>query len=244
MMENPFRNIDTTPKVEKKLNFSPVRNVVLVKKNRKPLIIIGAVLLLLVIVAGVLFLLKDNLWGNNTKGVQQSSLVEQYKEQLPVLAEKVAQDAGNLQARRDYAVALYATGDIEKAKEQYLEEVKLNTKDAVIYNNLGNIARDQGKYDEAIVNYKKAIELNKDLTSAYINMANVYVYSLSKPDQGVETYKSALAINPNNLELNLLLANTYEQMGKKDEAKKFFDFVLTKDANNQAALQGLARLVK
>jgi tetratricopeptide (TPR) repeat protein len=233
MIRNSFQNIPIPPKK-------------IVKKNNTKILIIVAIVLVIFCLTLLLYLNRNQLFGtantDNSNLGQPNTLVQQYKDQLPALAKKVQESGTNKQARRDYAVALYATGDIEQAKNQYLEELKLNPNDAVIFNNLGNIYRDLGKYDDAVTNYKKSIELNKQIMNAYINLANVYIYSLNKPDLGIETYKNALLANPNNSDLNLSLANAYEQMGKKDNAKVIFESILAKEPGNQAAQQGLIRL--
>jgi tetratricopeptide (TPR) repeat protein len=161
---------------------------------------------------------------------------------LGELEQKVNSEPTNPKVRREYAVALYATGDLTKALEQYLEEQKYNAEDSVLYNNIGNIYRDQGKFENAVTSYKKAIELNKQLTNAYINLANLYIYSMDKLEEGINVYKDAIKEYPDNVEIYLLLANTYEQSGESKKAKEVFSQVLTKDPNNQAAKLGLERI--
>ena len=237
-MDNPFQNSNQNNSLIKSKRSS----------NKKQLFIIGLAIVL-VLAATLTLVFRDKLWGSSGTAVnndvpQTNALMQQYQEQLPMLAEKVQANNEDKQAKRDYAVALYATGDIEKAKEQYLEELKLNATDPIIYNNLGNIYRDLGDYETAVVNYKKAIELNPQMANAYANLANVYTYSLSKPDLGIETYKSALIANPGDTDINLLLANAYEQMGNKASAKAVFESILVKAPDNLAAKQGLERLAK
>lgn len=205
------------------------------------MVIIGIVALAIVIL-----ILITQLWNkgtDNTVGTQdQINLIDQYKNQLAELEKNVNSDPSNAQFRRNYAVALYATGDLNKALEQYLEEKKLNPDDPIVYNNLGNIYRDQGKNDDAVTSYKKAIELDKQMTNAYINLANLYIYNIDKVDLGINIYKDALTANPDSVEINLLLANAYEQSGQSVKAKETFSSILKKDPNNQPAKLGLERL--
>ena len=41
------------------------------------------------------------------------------------------------------------------------------------YNNLGNVLRDKGRFDEAIASYRQAMRLKPDFAEAYSNLANV-----------------------------------------------------------------------
>jgi len=212
------------------------------KKDLKPLFIIIGIVVLAILVF-VLVTQLSNKGTDNTIGAQdQINLIDQYKNQLSELEKNVNSDPSNAQHRRNYAVALYATGDLTKALEQYLEEQKLNPEDPILLNNIGNIYRDQGKYENAVTSYKKAIELNKQLTNAYINLANLYIYSMDKLEDGITVYKDAITENTDSIEIYLLLANTYEQADQKSNAKEIFNQVLKKDPNNQAAKLGLERL--
>lgn len=212
------------------------------KKNFKPVIII----IVIVLVALLLLFLVNQLSNKGTDNIlgsqDQINLIDQYKNMLGELEQKVNSEPTNAQARRDYAVALYATGDLTKALEQYLEEQKYNAEDPVLYNNIGNIYRDQSKFENAVTSYKKAIELNKQLTNAYINLANLYIYSMDKLEDGIKVYKDAIKESPESIEIYLLLANTYEQAGEAKNAKEVFTQVLAKDPNNQAAKLGLERV--
>lgn len=172
----------------------------------------------------------------------QNSLIEKYRSQLEELEEKAAKQQDDPKAQRDYAVALYATGDVEKAKQAYLEEQKNNPNDPVLYNNLGNAYRDSKQYDEAITAYKKAIELAPSQQNSYINLAHLYLYVLNKPEEAIAIYQKALEANPDNQDLRVLLGNAYEHKGDKEQAEEVFQQVLDKNPNNAGAKAGLERL--
>lgn len=174
----------------------------------------------------------------------QTTLVDTYKSQLPDLEKKAQENTNDPKAQHDYAVALYATGDMEKAKQAYLAEKKNNPNDSVLNNNLGNVYRDSGQYEEAIASYEKAIEFAPKEQNAYVNLAHVYQYTLNKSDLAIETYKKALKENPDNQDIKVLLANIYEQQGDKESAKALFEEVLEQNADNIAAKGGLDRLNK
>lgn len=171
-----------------------------------------------------------------------NKVAAEYQARLPELKEAVSEKPNNPEARKNYAVALYATGDTKEAQKQYEEAVKLNDKDAVAYNNLGNVYRDNEQVDKAIDSYKRSIELNKSGINAYVNLANVQMYTKDDTDAAIETYKQALQALPNNTQIELLLAIAYEHKNDTANAKNTYQKILSRDADNAAAKAALERL--
>ncbi len=69
--------------------------------------------------------------------------------------------------------------------------------DALNFYIKGILARDAQKWDEAITNYKKAIQLNPNLEGAHIELGNAYYREKQYEMEGKE-YEEALRINPEN----------------------------------------------
>jgi tetratricopeptide (TPR) repeat protein len=67
-------------------------------------------------------------------------------------------------------VKLMKQGDYEKAEKKFKSALKMNSKMAEAYNNLGYSLRMQGaaNYKEALGLYNRAIELKPDLAEAYM----------------------------------------------------------------------------
>lgn len=211
--------------------------------NRKKIIIVSAAVLSVIVIVAIVAILL-----NNNKPVQNSTIntnpiVESYKNDLPRLATAVEQNGNDAKAVRNYAVALYATGDLESAKEQYLKEAELNPNDPILFNNLGNIYRDSGEYQEAVNAYQKSIDLDKSQLNVYVNLANLYIYVLQKPDLGYGVYLKGIENSPNNKESLLLqLANAYKDNGQKEKAIEKYNEILTMNPNNTAVKDILTTL--
>jgi len=174
--------------------------------------------------------------------VKQTQIGLEYQQKLPELKESVEKSPKDATARKNYGVALYATGDLDGAKKQYEEAVKLDNKDAVALNNLGNTYRDLGQVDKAIDTYKKSIELAPKSLNTYANLANVQLYSKNKPQDAIATYKAGLEELPDNTQLQQLLAVAYEQAKDTANAKKTYEEILSHDAENVAAKAAIERL--
>lgn len=203
-----------------------------------------AVLLAVVVVAVIAVSAWMAMTPQSTKRSSTNPAVQQYEKRLPELKKAVEKDSKDANARKEYAVALYATGEIGGAATQYEAAVKLNDKDAVAYNNLGNSYRDLKKTDKAIEAYKKSIELNKKNINAYANLANVQLYTKNDADAAIATYQQGLKELPNNTQLLLLLGTAYEQKNDTANAKSTYRTILSQDSDNAAAKAAIERLSK
>jgi len=209
-----------------------------VAKHKIISIVIGGAILLIAAGLIVYFILNQR----DKTEVPQTQIGLEYQQKLPELKESVDKTPKDADARKNYGVALYATGDLEGAKKQYEEAAKLDNKDAVILNNLGNTYRDLGQIDKAIETYKKSIELSPKSLNTYANLANVQLYSKNKPQDAIATYKAGLVALPDNTQLEQLLAVAYEQAEDKANAIKTYETILSHDAENTAAKAAIERL--
>lgn len=212
-----------------------------IKKHRIATTLIFLALTIIIIVDVWYFVFRPN---NTTISSNNSQVVTEYKDKLPELKTAIEKNPKDAVARRNYAVALYVISDLEAAKNQYEEAIKIDNKDATTYNNLGNTYRDLKNYDKAVEAYSKAIDLNPKYTNAYVNLANVQLYSQKKSDDAIATYKKALKAMPNDNQIELLLGIAYENAGKTTEAKQTYQNILSRSPDDKAAKSNLDRLNK
>lgn len=64
------------------------------------------------------------------------------------------------------------------------------------YNNRGNLFFERNQYDQALQDYKKAVDLDETRPESYNNLGTVYE-SLKKYDASIEAYSKAIALDPN-----------------------------------------------
>ena len=206
---------------------------------KRKLLITACVIAIALIVVIVLVIRKDD---DSSAIKSNNDVVRYYQEKLPTLKKSVDEDGKDFTARLDYAVALYATGDLNEAKKQYEAAISMRGDDVVLRNNLGNVLRDKGDYTGAIQEYEKAIKIDPRSQNAYINLASLQTYTLNKPQDGIATYKNAMKAIPDNTQLELQLGLAYEQAGDANQAIKTFKSVLARDPANAAAKNNLHRL--
>lgn len=171
----------------------------------------------------------------------KNPIARQFQEQLPSLKQKAEKNPSNFDAQRDYAVALYATGNTNEAKERYERALRIR-EDATTYNNLGNAQRDLANYNAAVEAYKKAIAANPKLVNPYTNLANIQMYSLNKTDEAIDTYRQALKELPGDPQLQVLLALAYEKKGDIPSAKQTLKSAQAAHPDDKNIQANLARM--
>ncbi len=108
---------------------------------------------------------------------------------------------------------------VEKAIEGAQAAVKANPKDPNNYVKLGWAFFQKGDYNNAMSQYKKAINLDNRFYPAYLNLGLTYM-QVKKYDRAVDNFGTALAINPKSAEALLNLGMAYNQTGKYEQAIK------------------------
>jgi tetratricopeptide (TPR) repeat protein len=200
-------------------------------------IVLGSLIVVVVLLLVVLVMSSEP--GNDTNQEQMSGgnqVLQAYREKIPELEAKLESDGDNVETRRELATALYATGDIESAKDHYLQELSNNPDDYVLHNNLANVYRDLGQYQEAVDNYQKSINLQPKQMNAYLNLANVYVYQLDQLTKGIGIYDQAVENYPKKSEDFLIQkGNSYKNNGMIEKAKEVYKKVLEINPNNSIA---------
>jgi len=63
-------------------------------------------------------------------------------------------------------------------------------------NNLGTLFANKGRFDEAIENYRQAIQINPNYAEALDNLGHALT-AQGRFDEAIENYRQAIQINPN-----------------------------------------------
>lgn len=114
-------------------------------------------------------------------------------------------------------VNLQTSGNIEGAKDLYLQAIDLDPGYCDAMDNLGLLLRQQGNLEEAIEWYLRSIELAPHNTVARMNLAVAYSYQ-GKTDREREQYELIIEIDPSNPEGYYGLAGIQMDEGHYPEA--------------------------
>ena len=126
------------------------------------------------------------------------------------------------------ASVFYAENNIEKALELFLT-IPEDQRSPQNWLLLGNILQDQGKIDEALFMYQKAINVDNKFYKAYYNLGNLYLKE-GKINMAIAEYKKAIKIKPEYAYAHYNLACAYIMQEKYFKAK--YELYLATDYKN------------
>ncbi len=128
---------------------------------------------------------------------ENNNLIERYEVDLENLPLDPAGDYSHMK-RRPFPTSCFAKGELflslglnRRAEEEYLLGLRINSKAAGLYNNIGTIYQKEGKLEEAISLYKKARELDPRLVNTSLNLGSIY-QARGEMEKALEIYKGIL----------------------------------------------------
>lgn len=134
---------------------------------------------------------------------------------------------------RDEDITRFEQPLIEEAEIRYqakhLEKLMQQIA-AITYYNLGVTLYAQGKLDEAIAAFRKAIQIDPNYLNAHLNLG-VTLYTQGKLDEAIAAYRKAIQIDPNFVDAHFNLGFTLYVQGKLDEAIAAYRKVIQIDPN-------------
>ncbi len=89
------------------------------------------------------------------------------------------------------------------------------------YTNLGKVLTDQKRYDEALLNFKKAIQIKPNFVEANFNLGRLYE-QMDEKDRAIAQYRKSIRINPNYVDAYNNLGALLLSQDKTDEAIEQF----------------------
>jgi len=112
--------------------------------------------------------------------------------------------------------ALYDSGQLDKAFDDFDKAIALNPSYPAAYNNRGLAFKRQGRFDKALADYDKAIALNPNYFEAYNNRGVVFKL-LGQPDKALADFSQAIALHQ-SYSIYYLRGSTFEEKGQFDKA--------------------------
>jgi tetratricopeptide (TPR) repeat protein len=109
--------------------------------------------------------------------------------------------------------------DAENAKSEFAEELKINPDNASAEFMLGEIARQDGQWDEAIQHFSRASKLDEGFQEAYLALG-MSLNSAGKFTDAVAPLQSYVKMQPGDPAGHYQLATAYARTGRKQEADR------------------------
>jgi protein O-mannosyl-transferase len=95
--------------------------------------------------------------------------------------------------------------------------VAVTERNYVAHNNLGNALLEGGRAEEAIVHFRRALEIKPDYADAHINLGNAFLKK-GQADQALARFRAALTIQPASAEAHYNLGSCLLQAKQVDAA--------------------------
>ena len=146
------------------------------------------------------------------------------------------------------AAAVVAGGDADDATaervRQGLKAVELSPTIGDAHKDLYELLRDQGKLDEAIAVFRKAIEIDPKSADAQDNLGVALLNDLKDYDKAAECFRKAIELNPKNAKYWVHLSYALQDQRKLDEAIAACRKAIEIDPNSKDAAAAYFRLGK
>jgi len=110
---------------------------------------------------------------------------------------------------------------VERAKQEFLKEVQIDPNNAGARYILGELARRDEKWDEAISRFSQAAKLDSNFAEAYLGWG-VCLVTVKRYQDAIPPLRVAERLTPGNPAIHHALATALERSGHKEEAEKEF----------------------
>ena len=111
-----------------------------------------------------------------------------------------------------------------EAEKHFLISLKYKPDDAQAYQNLATLQGGMQRFEDAIANYKKALQIDPKFAVAQLNLAKVLL-TLKRSDDAIVPLKAYLSLHPEDEEAHRLLADALRDMGRKEEAVQEYEAI-------------------
>jgi len=119
-------------------------------------------------------------------------------------------------------------------------DLQAGSDEAVQRNNLGASLLQQGKLEEAIAEFRKAVELDPKYTAAHLHLGYAYDRK-GQVDEAIAQYRRVIELEPGSVIAHTNLGVLYDRKGLYDEAIGEFEHALRIDAHLEKRIDDALR---
>jgi predicted O-linked N-acetylglucosamine transferase (SPINDLY family) len=146
-----------------------------------------------------------------------ASLTMQAKDALYALQQSAALLPLDAEARNNLGIAFQERGELDAARNSYLDALKIKPDYAEAHYNTGNVLHELGQIEEAVASYRHALHFQPDFVAAYSNLGSALIL-LKQFNEAVKCFRQALLIQPNAVDTLNNLGTALKELGQFNEA--------------------------
>jgi tetratricopeptide (TPR) repeat protein len=120
----------------------------------------------------------------------------------------------------------------ERAKQEFQKEIEIDPKNAAAHYVLGELAKKDSDWDEAIVQFSAAAKLDSNFAEAYLGWGYALV-TVKRYQEAIPPLRVAERLTPGNPAVHYSLGTALVRTGQKEEAEK--EFALHRSLSAQAS---------
>jgi len=128
----------------------------------------------------------------------------------------IDRDSGHADAHHLLGVVRAQSGVPAAAEHAIRRALRLKTTPDYL-SSLGNVLKQQGRFDEAVAAFRQAIALRPDFAQAHYNLANT-LKEQDRLDEAVTAFQQAIRTQPRYADAYANLGNTFQALGRLDDA--------------------------
>jgi tetratricopeptide (TPR) repeat protein len=163
------------------------------------------------------------------------------------LERAVAMDGKNTEAWYFLGRAYYSNARLPEARKAFERVLELDPHNAKAKNNLGLIEESNGKPEEALADYRNAIEWQQGIEhkseQAYLNLGSLLI-TQGRAAEAIAPLQAAVELSNENAQCRLRLGTAYMRVGKLAQAQKELEKAVWLDPGDAMAHYQLGRYYK
>jgi tetratricopeptide (TPR) repeat protein len=165
---------------------------------------------------------------------------EQYRSEIDLWRDTVAEKPGNPWAHNSLGVALERIpGRLNEAIVQWKEALRLKPDLAEAHNDLGNALGVEGRIPEAIAQYEEALRVIPNVAEVHNNLGYLLSSQPGRRTDAIAQYEEALRLKPDFAKAHLNLGNALIPEGRTQEAIAQYEAALRVDPDYAEAHSNL-----
>jgi tetratricopeptide (TPR) repeat protein len=197
--------------------------------------------------------------------IKSANSAYQLKNSILNVSEQIAEDKketettkDSLEVKKNYTITLNSSEDYQEIEDYLMEtcgdmrdiyfsndktrrKSLSKNEDARAYYSLGIAAGENGDYEKALQNYKKAVEIDPKFAFAWDNLGITY-RRLNRNEEAVEAYKNSLKVDPKGSMPLMNIGIAYQYLEDYDNAIKYYEKLKKYYKDNPESYYGLSRM--
>ncbi len=136
---------------------------------------------------------------------------------------------------------LYTAGKVDQTIKKYDEMIKIIPDSAYLYYNRGKFKQELNQHEAAILDYKKAVQLDKKNVESWVAMGISYMY-IRKFDDAIKSFLEAIKADENYAMSYNNIAQVYREKKDNANALKYLEIAVQKDPLYKVAYFSLGEI--